>query len=497
MTIFNNKASIEIQNQQISYTLIALIGFFIFFISCEKDIPQEQIFLDIEITKLPDRTTFQLGENPEFKGIEVSEVFTDGTKKPNTNFNISWSADIFKRGTTQVTVSTRQRSAAFEISFDGELIDTGLPVVYIETENQSPVDTKDTYVNANMMIKANGKIVTENSLRIRGRGNATWTYPKKPYRLKLDKKAGILGMQENKNWVLLANYCDKTLLRTSIALKLSRLLHFPFTADDRFVEVVLNGEYVGNYQLVESIRQGSDRVDIPKSGYLFEKDGYYLQEPNYFVSSFGYGYSFKNPDPKDELTTSQWEYIKGYMDEFESVLSSSIYNDPINGYAKYIDVPSFVRWFVFQNILANIDTNVYLTKDDMGDSKVKMGPVWDFEWSIGIGWYEGPRPRPENYYVWNSNNFYYNRLLLDPLFKSKVKEMWQTINITEEIIAFIDETAGLLQKSQELNFRRWDIMNERISVGGIPMGSYENEVECDRQFFIKHMNWLNGEISKY
>jgi hypothetical protein len=273
-------------------------------------------------------------------------------------------------------------------------------------------------------------------------------------------------------------------------------MNFPWTIKDRFVEVVLNGEYLGNYQLVEGIKQDSKRVDIPKDGFLFEKDGYYLQEPRYFVSSRGYGYSFKNPDPEEDLTDEQWNYIKNYVDEFEAVLASDTFADPVAGYSAYIDTESFARWFLFQNILANMDTNVYLTKNDQSNSKLYMGPVWDFEWSLGIGWYEGARPRPANYYVWNSG-FYFDRLLADPVFKSKVREMWNKLNITEDILKYIDDTRKLIGKSQELNFKRWDIMNVRVSVGGIPMGSFDNEVECDRQFLINHINWLNGELSNY
>ncbi|MEA4994928.1 MAG: CotH kinase family protein [Petrimonas sp.] len=458
--------------------------------------PAEKIFLDIEISKLPDRTTFQLGETPDFAGMTVSEVYTDSTRKPVTNFKVSWSGDIFKSGTSSATVSLRGRAVPLEVSIEGDLIDTGIPVVYINTENQAPVDSKETYVGAMMTIKDKGKVLSEHKLKLKGRGNATWTYPKKPYKLKLDEKASVLGMKEEKDWVLLANYCDKSLLRTGIAFTASKLMNFPWTVDDRFVELVLNGEYMGNYQLVESIEQGSNKVNIPASGYLYELDGYYKQEPNYFVTSRGLGYSFKNPDPEKDLTTQQWEYIKNYMDEFETVLYSSTFNDPTTGYAQYIDVQSFVRWFIFQNILANMDTNPYLIKADMGDSKVQTGPVWDFEWSIGIGWYEGARPRPAKYYVWNSN-LYYDRLLQDPAFKKEVKDMWQNISITEGILKYIDDTKKLLDKSQELNFRRWNIMNERVSVGGVPLGSYDKEVECDRQFFINHVNWLNEEISKY
>lgn len=478
--------------------LFALLTSSVLLQSCEKEAKEEEkIFIKIEISELPLNTSFHLGETPDFTGLKISEVYTDNSRIEIEDFDINWTADIFKRGTSIVTVTAKNRSTTFEISFDGDLVDTGLPVVYIETENMSPVDSKENYINAGMIIKDNGKVQYDNTLRIRGRGNATWTYPKKPYRLKLDKKASILGMDDERDWVLLANYCDKTLLRTGIALELSRLMDFPFTVEDRFVEVVLNGEYLGNYQLVEQVEQGENRVNIPDDGFLFERDGYYKEEINYFETSRGYGYSFKNPDPEDDLTPDQWEYIKNYMNEFEAVLASSRFNDLENGYTRYIDVQSFVKWFIYQNILANMDTNLYMTKDDMADSKIVMGPTWDFEWSIGIGWYDGARPRPAGYYVWESNAFYYDRLLQDPSFKSKIKEMWQNITVEDQILAYIDNTVSYLEKSQELNFRRWDIMNERVSVGGIPMGSYEKEVACDRQFFINHMNWLNSEISNF
>ena len=214
--------------------------------SCDKDEQEpEKIFANIEITKLPDRTSFQLGEEPDFTGLLISEVYTDGSKKANTTYKVNWSANILKKGTTKVTVTARSRELSFEISFTGDLVDTGIPVIYINTENQAEIAVKDTYVNANMIIKDKGEVVSENTLRIKGRGNATWTYPKKPYRLKLDEKANIFNMGEDKDWVLLANYCDKTLLRTSIAFKLSKLMNFPWTVKDQFVELVLNGNIWG------------------------------------------------------------------------------------------------------------------------------------------------------------------------------------------------------------------------------------------------------------
>jgi hypothetical protein len=457
----------------------------------ETIVPGE--FLHIEIGALPDKTVYRLGETPDFTGLAVNDVYTDGSRKETAEYEILWE-NSFKRGTDVVTVTSREWTAAFEVFFEDELMDTGLPVVYIETERQQPVLSKKDYVNALMIIKENGETLHENGLRIRGRGNATWDdCPKKPYKLKLDGKTDLLGMGEDKDWTLLAGYRDKSLMRTSIAFRLSELLGFPWTPKARFVELVLNGEYMGNYQLTEIVKRGAHRVDIPKDGYLIERDDYYLEEPVWFETPRGYGYSFKNPDT-DDLTEAQLNYIRDYMTALETVLASDAFNDPVSGYAKYIDTGSFARWFLFQQIMANIDSNVYLTKKDNGDSKLFMEPVWDFEWSLGVGWYYGERPRPANYYVYESRAFYYNRLLRDPAFTAELKRQWQQINVRQDILQHIDETKEMLQRSQALNFRRWDILNTLVSYGGIPLGSYEKEVACDREFFVNHINWLHAAI---
>jgi hypothetical protein len=378
---------------------------------------------------------------------------------------------------------------------------TGLPVMKIDTKDNQKIADKENYVYTNIRIidPDNSEYDIEHkdySDRIRGRGNATWYYPKQPYKIKLDKKTDMLGMGKNKNWVLLANYCDKTLLRTAIAFKLSELLNFDWTPKARFVELFLNGEYKGNYQLVEGIEQGDTRVNIPETGYIIERDGYYVSEPKHFVTDSNFGYSFKNPDT-DDLTTEQWNYIKDYMNEFEGILDSASFGDPVDGYSKYIDTESFARWFLFQNILANIDTNPYLVKaDNTYDSKLFMGPVWDFEWSIGIGWYDGERPRPADYWVWK-DSWYFEKLCADDVFVKELQDMWEQNKafVEQEILQFMDKTKGDIMESQAMNFRRWDIMNERVSVGGIPLGSFEAEVDCDRQFFINRLTWLDTAIN--
>lgn len=142
---------------------------------------------------------------------------------------------------------------------------TGLPILYIETEN--PVVSKDDYVKGHMTIDANTKYpqaVTDMQLEMRGRGSSTWNMPKKPYRIKLNTKTEMLGMPAAKKWVLLANFADKTLLRNYLALEIGRRFEAAFTPRARFVEVILNGEFMGNYLLTDQVEVGATRVNIPE-----------------------------------------------------------------------------------------------------------------------------------------------------------------------------------------------------------------------------------------
>ncbi|MDR2773780.1 MAG: CotH kinase family protein [Tannerella sp.] len=379
------------------------------------------------------------------------------------------------------------------------LIDTGLPVVIIETENRTRIFSKEKYVNASMIIKYKGSTLHSNTIQIRGRGNATWfNYPKKPFRIKLDEKADLLGMSAEKDWVMLANYGDKTLMRTAFALELSERMNFPWTPENRFVEVFLNGEFIGNYNLTEHIEQGENRINVPERGYIIERDDYYAEEPVWFRSAVrGYGWSFKNPDT-DDIKEQEVEYIRKYVDDFETALASSSFGDPDKGFKRYIDMYSFARWFVFQQILANIDTNFYLLKDGTDDnSKLTMGPVWDFEWTTGIGWYEGDRPRPADYWVLNGNSFYFDRMLQDADFKALVKSVWAEYrSAATDMLNYFEVLRLELYESQKLNFRRWDIMDKRIHVGGIPLGSFDREVDCDKQFFKNRITWLETAFNE-
>lgn len=376
-----------------------------------------------------------------------------------------------------------------------QTIDTGLPLLIIQTENSVGITSKEDYVQASMSLLEDGQIYSD-GLKIKGRGNATWSYEKKPYKIKLDSKASLLEMNSDKNWVLLANYCDKTLMRTSLGFQTSSLLGIEYTPDYRFVDLVINGEYLGNYQLTEAVKEGKKRVNISDEGFLIEASQYDDEPVRIITDTCKAIIHFKFPD-SDEITNSQIDYVSNQMNSFEQLLYSSndIAFDPIEGYCKLINVDSWARWFLVQNILQNKDMNKYYYKyDNSADSKIFMGPVWDFEWSIGIGWDYSTRPSQNHSLI---VPLYFDRLLQDPLFVTKVKDIWNGMKdtILSDLLDFYDDTIMVIDASQELNFKRWDILDKQVSVGGSPLGSFEKEVECDKKFLEGHISWLDNEIN--
>jgi hypothetical protein len=203
-------------------------------------------------------------------------------------------------------------------------------------------------------------------LQIRGRGNSTWGMPKKPYRVKLTDKQSLLGMPSSKDWVLLANYSDKSLLRNALAMELGTRMGMPWTPRSGFVELYLNERYDGVYLLSENIKVSKDRVNIDQlaagdvsadkitGGYLLEVD--FRQDGHTMFSSIDQ-LPIVFQDPEDPVQ-AQEDYINGYINQFETALHSSGFADPTTGYAAYIDVDSFVRWFLVNELFRNVDANM-------------------------------------------------------------------------------------------------------------------------------------------
>ena len=258
---------------------------------------------------------------------------------------------------------------------------------------------------------------------IKGRGNSTWLAEKKPYNIKLEKKADLYGMGKHKSWCLLANPGDGSLIRNELCYDFARALGIETTTDSYQVNLYLNGEYAGVYLVTEKVDIGENRVDIydlegetedvnekdldeyplggkqnsrelgsikyaeiPKNpdeitgGYLLETEKIYryVNEVSGFISDIGQPVVVKTPE---YASKAQVEYISSYYQDFEDALySASGYNVLGKHYSEYIDVDSLARIYVLLEFISNFDgcsSSFYLHKDVGG--KLTVGPGWDFD----------------------------------------------------------------------------------------------------------------------
>lgn len=427
-----------------------------------------------------------------YKSVEVAGVIqTSGVTSHD-----------FSQVITYKLTSSKGKVKTYEVTVK---IFTGIPIVRIETENGQAITSKEDYVNGTITISKTPQFGEsfQGTMRIKGRGNATWTaYPKKPYRIKLDSKSKILGMPSDKDWVLLAEYCDKSLLRTTYAFELSKLMGFPWTPRGYHVEVFLNGSYNGTYFLGEHVKVATNRANIAEDGYLIENDNYYNSEPIWFTTNRGLNYTFKYPDTDNMVKDDDnYKFIQNYMNEFETVLFSDYFADPNTGLRKYIDVESFAKWYLLQETLGNAEPNSYYVLESR-TRKLKMYPVWDFEWSMGLAYKENntwnlpPATSPVAHLYHRDS--YFKRLLEDPYFVSIVKQEWIKVKgHLPTLTTIISEKSENIRHSQIKNFERWDILGKYISVGLVKFNTWEEEVDYAKEFLDAHAKWLDNEISNW
>ena len=384
---------------------------------------------------------------------------------------------------------------------------TGLPAMYITTQDQAPITSKEEYIRGAITLISNEKgeePLTGAPMEIRGRGNTTWNMEKKPYRLKFNDKTELLGMPADKSWVLLANYSDKTLMRNHLAFEFSRQFGLEYTPQSRFVEVYLNGQYYGNYQLTEQIQVDEHRLNIDEldegdveedkisGGYLLEVD--FRRDADYwFESTQGELFTLKSPE---DIVPEQLAYIQRYVQTAEDAIFSENFADPQEGYANYIDIESFVDWYLISEITKDTDGNfkssVYLHKPRSG--KLFMGPVWDFDIAMGNVDF-GTGMETEGWRIREVS--WFRRLFEDPAFQERVRARWNELknNEIEAVIAEIDATAETLSVSQTQNFNRWKILDKRVWPNPVVTGSYAGEVTYLKEWLNARIEWMDQAIN--
>ena len=384
---------------------------------------------------------------------------------------------------------------------------TNLPTVCIHTlDGVIPYDKEHEIEAQFTIIGDSSYALLSEPGTIRERGNASRDFPKKPWRIKFEKKQHVLDAPAHaKKWTLINNYGDKTLMRNLLAFELSRRLGMPYTPYGRAVDVLLNGEYKGCYQLCDQVQVHKDRVNIEEmtprdnsgdalsGGYFFEIDAYADWENSYFYSNQGKPVSIKSPD-EDSITYAQKNYIRNHFNKMESNWSS------------YLDLNTFLRHFLVGELSGNIDTywSVFMYKHRQNDT-IYTGPVWDFD----LAFNNDKRITPPNEmrdYVYRSGGSCAGnmRSFVDKIVVRTESTQDQLLAIWDEarhngidqdhLVAFVDSMEEELLLSQKLNFLRWPIMNRIVHQNPKIWGSYEAEVENVRDFIRKRVEWMDNRL---
>ena len=390
---------------------------------------------------------------------------------------------------------------------------TNLPTIYINTFDNRPVTSKTDYIYATMhYVDEADQLTTYDSLQIRGRGNSTWGLAKKPFRIKFHSKEKFLGTgyAKAKSWTLLANAGDKSLMRNAVTTLMGEFTSLKFNPAAKFVDLVLNGEFLGNYQISDQVEVRPHRVNITEQdlpladtsdisgGYLLEVDGFY--DGNTFVSSeYGVPIRIHYPDEED-IAYSQTEYIRQYISGFERALANDNYTDARMGYRQWVDSASLADWYICTEMSANIDGfwSSYFYKDQ-GDSLLYWGPLWDYDIAYDNDWrIPGTVDKLMTEDGYGDTRKWTNRMWTDPWFARLINRRYNEL-LDAGIVAYLHEKIDslniLLQESQERNYEKWGI-NCRMYHEIVLYSSYDQYVADLKAFITDHAEWLKTAFLK-
>ena len=396
---------------------------------------------------------------------------------------------------------------------------TNLPTVVMRTEaNIADITSKTTWLPGIVnIISDGGTALKTDSMTVRGRGNGSWTFPKKPYKLKLANKSRLLDMPAKaKEWTLINNYGDKTLIRNNVAFKLSELFEMDYTPACTLVDVIFNGQYKGSYQLCDQVEVRKNRVNITEmttednegealtGGYLIELDAYSGSEPKHFSSS-PYSIPVTIHYPKhDEITDEQYNYIRTAFNDLCSKVFSTNYNSETEGYATVLAKDTWLKYFLIAELSGNTDSywSVYMTKDR--NDKFRVSPIWDFDLAFDNDQRTHPILTMTGYLSFSSKSSAatgvrsFNRKIVESC-QQELKDIWSWYryngNITPDYLhEVIDSLAAENYQSQELNYKRWDILNTRTQQQYTTRGSYTAEVDYIYEYLGDRISWMDNMV---
>ena len=393
-----------------------------------------------------------------------------------------------------------------------------MPVVRITTSTPRGSITKDTWVDGEIEIEGGSSFgdLARMKTQVKGRGNSTWYYPKKPYALKLDKKQEVLGMPKHKRWCLIANYIDLTHMRNRLAYYIGQNTRLAWTPRNEYAEVYFNGEYLGFYLVTEQIKVDENRVNVPElessdisgsavtGGYLLELDTYYDEAYKFHTSSTYIPVNLKSPD--ENVPEAQINYIRDYMNAADAAFLA-LWNGTGTAEAvyEYIDTESMADFWIVNEIMTNYETlhpkSLYLHKDRNG--KLVAGPLWDFDYATMVPsraqkWccYGLTKRSDPVEWSWYEHNWWNILLMRDSSFRNRVKHRWQ------ELYPFL-QTLPLFIESERVKIAEAVARNNDsgwTGSGGVNEESgysFDAAVTRLKTTCQTRISWLNTEINKW
>lgn len=463
-----------------------------------------------------------------------------GNVNNGQNGNGNWVLHIMNTATTSNSGSLIKWGIHFTNSPAPASIFTSsnLPIIVVNTNNKVISHITKSKVTGTMGIINNASQTNHLSdpfngyngrISLKVRGSSSASFPQHSYTVTTQNSSGasidspLLGMPAESKWVLYGAWDDKSLIRNILTYQLSNEMG-DYAPRTRLCELVLNGDYQGVYVLIEKIELDSNRVNVEKlssntvsgsditGGYIFQvdrgdgsTDSWYSQYGPCDSSTDHIAFVYEYPD-EDAINTAQKNYIASYVDSFESALKNNNLYDTINGYRKYIDVPSFMDQSLLQELGHNVDgyrLSSYLHKSK--NQKLMGGPIWDFNLAYGnADYYDGSAV---NTFMWdfpcslNDGNhppFWWKKFTSDTLYMQDLKcrytNLRQTTFDTAHIDFVIDSLKSLLQIPQSRHFTRWPILGVYLWPNAFVGNTWTEEMDYLNTWIKSRITWMDSQL---
>ena len=421
---------------------------------------------------------------------------------------LKWSGDVSSlENPIEITVNISKNIKA---EFFNPQDFTGLPILYVDTEG-SEINSKEDYVEGSVSIIGSNDFpdLSSAEMKIKGRGNSTWWQGgigrpdnmKKPFQIKFGDKTKVLNMPKDKKWVLLAEISDISLIRNKIVREIANMGSFDYVPQAEYTELFINNKHAGTYLIGQKVEESKNRVNIGDDGYLVEIDtdahGRIEEDDVYFRSNVWSSHYkdgvFNIKEPSLDFDSEKFNLIKDHINSFEDALFGDNFKDPDIGYRSFIDLSSFIDWFLVNEISKNQDaasfSSIYFNY--IPGEKIKMGPIWDFDLAFGNVNYSNAE-NPEGF--WIKDNLWYKRMFEDPYFKQMVQERFDYYNNNLSLI--LSKISGFetyLSKSQKKNFELYpSLLDPNSEVWPVParFDNHHSYVEYLKTWLDTRMEWL-------